>query len=794
MDSSTLAHRLASLTPSQREVFISRLPPGAADRAKELLTAYTTEQASSGATLELLPHQKIPPPDQIDRGHVFAGGRGAGKTLAMANYAARLGESVPGIRMRIIAPTLSDAVNATALDPDSGIIAQSPSAIFKSSGIEGARIVWPNGAVCYLVGTPTLKDVDRLRALTNIDCVAGETPVLLADGSEKPARDIVPGDLVQTRQGSKRVLITKRTEPKRLYRLETEQGRVLHATADHRVAVPDGALWANMDVLEDGQEVITWEVTSSDTASAGIHVRTGTTATAGGACCTERSTPERSASSPAGERTTSTTLTGTSPTTTLTTSRQSASRTTSPSTETCCSSPTRKPLSELPMQGYGQSASPRRQCASSASLCSCTATQPLTASGSAPRSVTCETAHGARSATSIAMLTASSVATSSGLGGTPLSEPGGRPATDRVRRLSRTDRVEPTYDLTVEDCPEFVAGGIVVHNCDFWEEAAANPRLTEAMAQANLSRRGSRLHHPIWVAATTPRAVPEYKKWMKDPRVSVTRATTLDNPHTPEFYREYAESLKGTHLYDQEILGNVVNDVQGALWSRENIDRSIITDQDLRAQLISSLSATVVAVDPPSGHGTCGIVVVGRTDPKLDPTGFSRMVILDDYSIASASPGQWGARVIDAHVAYGGTIIAERNQGGLMVQSTLDQAGASRNIHALPITLAHAAVSKERRAAPAALLWEVSPQRALIAPPDGNLAKVAELTDQMHQWTPGSFSPDHLDAMAWGVAYLAAGSASASATLHRPNPSSSTSGSSPQRIASSFRKALMGRR
>lgn len=314
------------------------------------------------------------------------------------------------------------------------------------------------------------------------------------------------------------------------------------------------------------------------------------------------------------------------------------------------------------------------------------------------------------------------------------------------------------------------------------------------MAQANLSRRGSRLHHPIWVAATTPRAVPEYKKWMKDPRVSVTRATTLDNPHTPEFYREYAESLKGTHLYDQEILGNVVNDVQGALWSRENIDRSIITDQDLRAQLISSLSATVVAVDPPSGHGTCGIVVVGRTDPKLDPTGFSRMVILDDYSIASASPGQWGARVIDAHVAYGGTIIAERNQGGLMVQSTLDQAGASRNIHALPITLAHAAVSKERRAAPAALLWEVSPQRALIAPPDGNLAKVAELTDQMHQWTPGSFSPDHLDAMAWGVAYLAAGSASASATLHRPNPSSSTSGSSPQRIASSFRKALMGRR
>ena len=493
-----LAEKIADLSESQRAVFISRLPPGTADRVKEILTAYATEQAQEGTALELLPHQRIPDPHMIDRGHVFAGGRGAGKTLALANYGARIAESIPNLRMRVIAPTLSDAVNATALDPQSGILAHSPAATFRPSGVEGARITWPNGSVCYLVGTPTLKEVDRLRALTNIDV-------------------------------------------------------------------------------------------------------------------------------------------------------------------------------------------------------------------------------------------------------------------------------------------------------DLIEEAAANPRLTEAMAQANLSRRGNRLDHPIWIAATTPRAVPEYRKWLEDPRVSVTRATTLDNPHTPDFYREYAESLKGTHLYEQEILGNVLDDVQGALWTRSNVDKSVITDTAAQQALLATLSKTIVAVDPPSGHGTCGIVVVGVTQAANDPTGRPRIVVLDDFSVASASPSQWGNRVIDAATAYEAPILAERNQGGLMVQSTIEEAASSRGIDFAPVTLAHAKVSKERRAAPVALLWEVSPQRALIAPPEGNLARVAELIDELTSWTPGAFSPDRLDAAVWGALHLMDGGSSATATLQRPSPNTSNR-TGRKSLAGSFRSALMGRR
>lgn len=490
---SNLAEAIASLSPDQREVFIKRLPPAAAERVKEILSDYATDQAQKGFRVNLLPHQRIPEPDQIKRGHVFSGGRGAGKTLASANYAARLGETVPKIRMRCIAPTLSDAVNAFALDPDSGVLAQSPSATFKSTGIEGARIIWPNGSVCYLVGTPTLKDVDRLRALTNIDC-------------------------------------------------------------------------------------------------------------------------------------------------------------------------------------------------------------------------------------------------------------------------------------------------------DFYEEAAANPRLKEATQQADLSRRGKRLGHPIWIAATTPRPVPTYQGWLKDSSVTVTHATTMDNPYTPDSYREYAESLKGTHLYDQEVLGLVVEDVRGALWSHANIEKSMVTDSEQRTALMKTLSKVVVGVDPPSGNGTCGIVVMGVTDKFSDPTGNARVVVLDDFSISEASPMQWGDRVIDASVAYDAPVIAERNQGGLMVEDTIRKAAESRDLDFLPVTLATAVISKERRAAPIALLWEVSPQRAVIAPPDGNLARISELTGQMATWIPKAFSPDNLDAMVWAATHLIqGGGGNASGTLATPSIKPKFS------RAVGFSKALMGR-
>lgn len=449
---------LADLTPAEREELVSHLPPA---YAEYLLAALSVEEPEEPlAEWTPLPHQ-IPPSGEWE-GWVLSGGRGVGKTMTGARLLAEYARTVPGLRARVIAPTLSDAVNGVILDPDSGLLAVDPLARFKPSGVEGARVEWPNGSKLFLVGTPTLRDVDRLRALTNID-----------------------------------------------------------------------------------------------------------------------------------------------------------------------------------------------------------------------------------------------------------------------------------FDL--------------------FEEAAANPQLTDAAQQAALSRRGRRLPFPRWAATTTPRPVPVFKAWMEDETVEVTRATTHDNPHTPDAYRRYAEALKGTRLYRQEILGEVVDEVEGALWTLTNIDRSRVPEEE-RPELLERLTKVAVGVDPPSGAGTCGIVVVGR-----DAEG--HLYVLDDYSITDASPSQWATAAVRAARDYGATIVAETNQGGRMVKETLQRVQSPDEGTPVPLAMVNASVGKKARAEPISVLWEADePLGHFATPPASESAAV--LISQLTEWVPGEGdSPDHLDAMVWACHRLLT---NGKTTLHRP--------------------------
>lgn len=279
---------------------------------------------------------------------------------------------------------------------------------------------------------------------------------------------------------------------------------------------------------------------------------------------------------------------------------------------------------------------------------------------------------------------------------------------------------------------------------DHFEEAAANPQLGEAFKQAALSRRGTRLRKPRWLATTTPRTVPLVREWLKDTsgKIYVSRATTFDNPDLPEEYLDYAESLKGTRLYRQEVLGELIDQVEGALWSLTDIERSTVwmseTDWE---KLVAGLSKIVVGVDPASGEGTTGIVVVGRdTDGVL--------WVLEDRSMVNASPLGWAQMVVNTAIEYGATIVAEKNQGGKMVASNIRTAAQQMKVRVPPLTTVWASEGKKTRAEPVSQLWEAEFQTGRMAPRRrGGLDQlVAELTE----WVPGeSDSPDRLDGMTW---------------------------------------------
>ena len=71
------------------------------------------------------------------------------------------------LRARIIGPTLGDVVES-CVEGDSGIIAMDPTARFLPSAAGGALVTWPNGSRARLIGTPTPRDVERLRAAGNV--------------------------------------------------------------------------------------------------------------------------------------------------------------------------------------------------------------------------------------------------------------------------------------------------------------------------------------------------------------------------------------------------------------------------------------------------------------------------------------------------------------------------------------------------------------------------------------------------------------------------------------------------
>jgi phage terminase large subunit-like protein len=140
--------------------------PAALEKLQRILEIAADKQ--NVPTLE--PHQR-PPEAFLNRdvpGWLMLGGRGAGKTFGSMRYLSDEAHRVPGLRARIIAPTLDDAVNSCVLDSKSGLIAYDREARL-IAGLGGTRVVWPNGSTCWLIGTPTLRDVDRLRALTNIE-------------------------------------------------------------------------------------------------------------------------------------------------------------------------------------------------------------------------------------------------------------------------------------------------------------------------------------------------------------------------------------------------------------------------------------------------------------------------------------------------------------------------------------------------------------------------------------------------------------------------------------------------
>ncbi|WP_033075350.1 terminase large subunit domain-containing protein [Sphingopyxis sp. MWB1] len=244
---------------------------------------------------------------------------------------------------------------------------------------------------------------------------------------------------------------------------------------------------------------------------------------------------------------------------------------------------------------------------------------------------------------------------------------------------------------------------------------------------------------PRAVVTTTPRPNAVMRKIMAAPGLVETRGATRDNPYLPDnFVAAMLESYGGTRLGRQELDGELLEDAEGALWSRALIERCRVD-----AGAADKLVRVVIGVDPPAtSHGdACGIIVAALLRD-------GRIAVVEDASAQKAAPGVWAQAVASAAARWGAErVIAESNMGGEMVAATLRAASVT-----LPVVAVHASVGKARRAEPVALAYE----RGAVVHAGAFEALEDELCGlQMGGGYAGpGRSPDRADACVWAVAAL----------------------------------------
>lgn len=239
---------------------------------------------------------------------------------------------------------------------------------------------------------------------------------------------------------------------------------------------------------------------------------------------------------------------------------------------------------------------------------------------------------------------------------------------------------------------------------------------------------------PQVVLTTTPRPLRWLRRLMDRASTAITAGTSYENWQNlaPSYIDQVIAPYVGTRLGRQEIGGELLEDVEGALWNAPLID-------DARVDRIpDGLRRIVVGVDPPGGRTECGLVAAGISESGRD------FYVLDDRS-QRASPDGWGRACVDLLEWFGGDrIVAESNYGGAMVESTIRTIDPNASVR-----LVHASVGKRVRAEPIAALYEQGRVH--------HCGTFAALEDELTTYTGSAneSSPNRLDALVWALTDLA---------------------------------------
>lgn len=284
------------------------------------------------------------------------------------------------------------------------------------------------------------------------------------------------------------------------------------------------------------------------------------------------------------------------------------------------------------------------------------------------------------------------------------------------------------------------ADGGWVEEIDAW-----NPNKMTPSQAFGLFELGIRLGpDPRVIATSTPKRGRLVAELQKRTDCAVTTGSTYDNYKnlSPKFIQVIERKYSGTRFGRQEIHGELLEDVSGAI-----ITHAMIEDNRYMGPPIAleKYERIVIGVDP-SGSGDMddddtasekGITVGGR----LNGRGF----LIEDAT-SREGPDGWGKTIVRKFYEYkADLIVAERNYGGEMVRSVVKAAALDLKVPIPPVELVTASRGKHVRAEPLGALYA---QKRIH-----HLGEFRPLESQLTAFTDrgyeGEDSPDRADAWVW---------------------------------------------
>jgi PBSX family phage terminase large subunit len=228
-----------------------------------------------------------------------------------------------------------------------------------------------------------------------------------------------------------------------------------------------------------------------------------------------------------------------------------------------------------------------------------------------------------------------------------------------------------------------------------------------------------------------------YKRWMSGKMQDSTyiHTTYLHNKkNLSQSFLDQADRVKKNNIsrYNHLFLGEWLEDAEGLLWNKAMIDRC-------RINVKPEMTRIVVSVDPAATSNMdsdeTGITVQGK-----DANG--KGYVLEDLS-GKYTPNEWGAVIAQAVKNWkADCIVAEKNQGGDMVESVIRQ--HDKNTRVILVT---ATKGKYVRAEPIYSMYE---QNKVY-----HVGNFPILEKQMISFNPDKGnSPDRADALVWGFTEL----------------------------------------